>query len=148
VSRRLPVLAARQLFERLIAPLRATARAHGYALAVHGSLARDIDLIAVPWSHQVSAPAALAEAIRAEAQEVTGCLAFIKNDLTADPRDFTKRCPEPKFHGRLAWSIYVTNRGGYETYIDLSVMPAYEDAIERYHEALAALAPQEVNAAC
>ena len=25
------------------------AREHGYALAVHGSLARDFDLIAVPW---------------------------------------------------------------------------------------------------
>jgi hypothetical protein len=150
VSRRLPVLAARQAFERLITPLRAVARQHGYALAVHGSLARDIDLIAVPWGHEVSAPAALAEAIRAAAEDVTGYLAFIKNDPKADPRDFTRRSPEPKFHGRLAWSIYVKAQhpGGYETYIDLSVMPAYENPIERYHEALAALAPQEVTASC
>lgn len=25
------------------------ARSHGYALAIHGSLARDFDLIAIPW---------------------------------------------------------------------------------------------------
>ena len=29
---------------------------HGYALAVHGSLARDFDLIAVPWAAQTSPP--------------------------------------------------------------------------------------------
>lgn len=29
---------------------------HGYALAVHGSLARDFDLIAVPWVSKVSRP--------------------------------------------------------------------------------------------
>lgn len=29
---------------------------HGYALAVHGSLARDFDLIAVPWAEKVSQP--------------------------------------------------------------------------------------------
>lgn len=29
---------------------------HGYALAVHGSLARDFDIIAVPWGENVSSP--------------------------------------------------------------------------------------------
>jgi len=29
-------------------------RKNGYALAVHGSLARDFDLIAVPWADEVS----------------------------------------------------------------------------------------------
>jgi len=29
---------------------------HGYALAVHGSLARDFDLVAIPWAETVSAP--------------------------------------------------------------------------------------------
>ncbi len=135
-SRRLPELEARQLFERLISPLRATARIHGYALAVHGSLARDIDLIAVPWRPDVSTPTEVAEAVRATAANITGHLAWIRNDPRADPRDFTRRNPEPKFHGRLGWSIYVTSgrRGGYRTYIDLSVMPAYPNAIQRYHE--------------
>jgi hypothetical protein len=141
-GRRLPELEARQLFDRLITPLRATARAHGYALAVHGSLARDIDLIAVPWRPDVSQPADVAEAIRATAADITGHLAYIRNDPTADPRDFTKRNPEPKFHGRLGWSIYVKSdrRGGYSTYIDLSVMPSYANAVERYMEEIERMA--------
>lgn len=31
-------------------------RSHGYALAIHGSLARDFDLICVPWNEKVSDP--------------------------------------------------------------------------------------------
>lgn len=134
-SRRLPNADARELYDRLIAPLRAVARQHGYALAVHGSLARDIDIVAVPWCPTVSAAAVLVEAIRSMAEEITGELAFIRNDPNADPRDFTTRNPEPKFHGRLGWSIFVKRRrGGYAVYLDLSVMPAYDKAIERYHE--------------
>lgn len=34
---------------------------HGYALAVHGSCARDFDLIAVPWVETVSAPEEVVE---------------------------------------------------------------------------------------
>jgi hypothetical protein len=37
-------------YELLIEPLRAVARSLGYALTVHGSLVRDIDLVAVPWT--------------------------------------------------------------------------------------------------
>lgn len=36
---------------------------HGYALAVHGSLARDFDLIAVPWAKKVSRPKTVLKAI-------------------------------------------------------------------------------------
>ena len=119
-GRRLPIVAAREHFERLITPLRNIARRHGYALAVHGSLARDIDLIAAPWTIDASDAATLSEAIRAEAQEITGRTAFWMHDVKADPRDFTRRNPEPKAHGRLGWSIHLAGTG---TYIDLSVMP-------------------------
>jgi hypothetical protein len=108
------------MYERLITPLRFVARHHGYALAVHGSLARDIDLIAVPWSLGASAAATLVEAIRAEAEEISGATAFWLNDDRADLRDYTRRNPEPKPHGRLGWSIHLAGTG---VYIDLSVMP-------------------------
>ncbi len=36
-------------YRRVLPVLRATARASGYALGLHGSLCRDLDLIAVPW---------------------------------------------------------------------------------------------------
>lgn len=38
----------------LIDQLRAIAKGHGWALGVHGSLVRDIDLIAVPWTSDAS----------------------------------------------------------------------------------------------
>jgi hypothetical protein len=122
--RRLPILAAREYYERLIVPLRRVALRHGYALAVHGSLARDIDLIAVPWREDVSDAHTLAEAIRAEAEDVSGKMAFWVNDPNADPYDYTRRNPEPKPHGRLGWSIHL---GGTGTYIDLSVIAAMKE---------------------
>lgn len=47
---------------------------HGYALAVHGSLARDLDLIAIPWvPDDVSSPEAVIEQITKDfAVRVTG----------------------------------------------------------------------------
>lgn len=36
---------------------------HGYALAVHGSLARDFDVIAIPWVETPSAPETVVKAI-------------------------------------------------------------------------------------
>ena len=35
------------------------ARSHGYALAVHGSLARDLDIIAIPWVEDAGEPQAI-----------------------------------------------------------------------------------------
>jgi len=37
---------------------------HGYALAVHGSLARDFDLIAVPWVDTPSEPQTILDEIK------------------------------------------------------------------------------------
>jgi hypothetical protein len=39
---------------------------HGYALAVHGSLARDLDLIAIPWAGSISCPAKVLEDVTTE----------------------------------------------------------------------------------
>lgn len=42
------------------------ARAHGYALAVHGSCARDLDVVFVPWADEVSSPEEVIDAITSE----------------------------------------------------------------------------------
>jgi hypothetical protein len=36
---------------------------HGYALAVHGSVARDFDIIAVPWAEKISTPKEVLDAV-------------------------------------------------------------------------------------
>jgi len=42
------------------------ARKHGYALAIHGSLERDMDLVAIPWTDSASDPQAIVDAIVSE----------------------------------------------------------------------------------
>lgn len=95
----------RELADILIVPLREVARRHGYALAVHGSLSYDIDLIACPWRDLATSPESLAEAIHKAVDAIAGT-----SKLTG---------PEKKPHGRQAWSMHM----GGGPYVDLSVMP-------------------------
>lgn len=48
-----------------IDPVRRVARDCGYAIAVHGSLAKDIDLVAIPWSDRACEPDILVDKIAA-----------------------------------------------------------------------------------
>ena len=75
---------------------------HGYALAVHGSLARDFDLIAVPWAETVSTPEAVLKAVTTEyAVHVVGE-------------------PALRAHGRVAHTLSV---GFGSCAVDLSFLP-------------------------
>lgn len=86
--------------------LATVAREHGYALAIHGSLVRDFDLIAVPWVERPAEPDALVEAL-------TTRFALHRMD----------KGPTAKPHGRVAYTISV---GFGECAIDLSFMPREE----------------------
>ena len=97
----------------LIVPIRRVAERFGYAVALHGSLARDIDLVAIPWTDEAVAPELLVEAI---AGLVKGYEGGSFGSVDAD-------CPRDKPHGRRAWSIH-----GWAFYIDLSIMPRVADA--------------------
>lgn len=77
-------------------------RRHGYALAIHGSLGRDMDLICVPWSPSPSEPQAVVD-------EIVGKYSIRQ---IGEPGD--------KNHGRTAWTISI---GFGECFIDLSFMP-------------------------
>lgn len=79
------------------------ARKHGYALAVHGSLARDMDLVCVPWIESPSEPKAVVDEI-IETYDIK----LIGTPVTV-------------FHGRQIWTIGI--KFG-ECFIDLSFMPA------------------------
>jgi hypothetical protein len=95
-------------YAALIDPIRKVARQFGYAVAQHGTLARDIDLLAVPWSEEAVDPQLLVEAIAELVKAYEGGrFGIIDGD-----------CPRAKPHGRLAWSIH-----GWAFYIDLSIMP-------------------------
>lgn len=94
----------------MLPAIRETARNFGYAIGLHGSLERDFDLIAAPWTQEAVHPDDIAEAIK----RVTGCVRWrvYRGDGDVKP------------HGRIVycfdWDIKnYENRG----YIDLSVMP-------------------------
>lgn len=77
-------------------------RANGYALAVHGSVGKDFDLIAIPWAESVVSPGELIKAITTE---------FALGVVGAENT--------PMRHGRLCTTM--TFSFG-ECYLDFSIM--------------------------
>lgn len=78
------------------------ARQHGYAMAVHGSMQRDFDVVCIPWIEAPSDPTIVVEAM---------C------------REFAISCvgkPETKFHSRLVYTLSVEFG---DCFLDLSFMP-------------------------
>lgn len=103
------------LARRIIRPMRERAKILGYAIGAHGSLARDIDLIAVPWTDKAAPPEGLANSLR----QVVGRMYPIELEHPPDD-DPVRRKP----HGRLCWSWWIRPW----TYIDLSVFPPADGA--------------------
>ena len=99
------------IYAQLLPRIREVAKGLGYAIAIHGTMARDLDLLAVPWIDDASEPLDLVKAIH---EEVGG---FVIGDL----KDRGKVSDEPtrQPHGRLSWNI----AWGGRAFIDLSIMP-------------------------
>lgn len=90
----------------LLPPIIEIARDHGYAIAVHGSMVRDMDLVACPWTDDAVEPEKL----------LTAIIARIGFAIDEEQR---VHGPTPHPHGRVSYAIVLD--GG--PYIDLSVMP-------------------------
>lgn len=103
-------------FVGMLPALTRAAKSNGYALAVHGSMRRDLDLVAIPWTDE-AAPAQ--EAVDAIIKASGGYL-LEREIKPAHPEGWPGTLdPAQKPHGRLTWSIHL----GSGSYIDLSVMP-------------------------
>jgi hypothetical protein len=76
-------------------------RRHGYALAVHGSLAKDFDLICIPW---IDEPSPHEDVIK---------------ELTDTFRVDNISC-NPKAHGRICYTLIISVG---TCYLDFSFMP-------------------------
>lgn len=92
-------------YAALYPKLREVAYQHGYALALHGPLTNNLDVVAVPWTEEAKPEEELVVAL---CERAAGLIA-------GPPQN-----PTPKPHGRQAWTILLGSNGGY---IDLSVMP-------------------------
>ena len=82
---------ARHYCDLLLPALREVARSCGYAIAVHGSLERDIDLVAIPWADLAISPDSITN-------ELFGVVNAVFRTATLHP-------PSNKPHGRRAWLI-------------------------------------------
>lgn len=122
-------------FACLYAALCDTARANGYALAIHGTVTTDCDLIAVPWTESACEP----EKLMQELMQHIGAVDYrglLKRDCAswATEKDIDQmvkgeheRIGDPrgpldcaiKPHGRKAWNLYMEHG----CKVDLSVMP-------------------------
>lgn len=96
-------------YARLFTIIRVVAWQHGYAIGLHGSFTRDLDLIAVPWAEKC-------------------CTAELLVERIAWNTDLQKQddSPTTKPHGRLAWSLLFKEEKD-PRWIDISVMPRKED---------------------
>ena len=82
---------------------------HGYALALHGSMTRDLDLIAVPWTEDADPPEKLLKAIRL----------FITKGAS-DKILYKMPLPQARPHGRMGYAFPIGHDGHY---LDISIMP-------------------------
>lgn len=105
----------------LLPELMKAGREVGYSVAVHGSMARDLDLIAIPWTEDAVSAERLVMHIMAS---VDGRLANGGRKKPNSEEWETVHGSEPavKLHGRLFWVIHV-GRNRENLYLDLSVMP-------------------------
>lgn len=92
------------VYAAIYAELAEITRKHGYALAIHGSLSRDFDIIAIPWIELPNDPDVVIK-------EITE---------TFDIRMIGESTE--KLHGRKCYSIFI---GFGECQLDFSFMPRY-----------------------
>jgi hypothetical protein len=92
-------------YARYYTLIRTTAWQCGYAIGLHGSFTRDLDLIAVPWTAQALPPDLLIKQLE------------YRTDLRRQEEAF-----RAKPHGRMCWSLLLPGFTD-PRWIDLSVMP-------------------------
>lgn len=97
-------------YARIFTIARCLAWAEGYALAMHGSFTRDLDLIAVPWASHACAPEHLAKRVETAAG--------LK--ITVPPKN-------DKPHNRLVWTMTLPEFGD-PRFVDLSIIPPQHEA--------------------
>lgn len=101
----------RALLDIILPPMRRAAKDAGYAITVHGSLNRDIDLVAIAWREQdVWTPDALI-------QSLLGALRGAIGRAHSHDKDWTR-----KPHGRIG-KILLVWAGENTASVDLSVIP-------------------------
>lgn len=110
-----------------------TARKHGYALAIHGTVTTDLDLVAIPWTEEAAAAEVLRDALMQHIgavdyenllmRQLDGNVDLVKQIVERDEKSRNEQRDGSGFtikpHGRRAWNLYMDAGAK----VDLSVMP-------------------------
>lgn len=128
-----PIHAKPSYYAIMFEPLKEIALKYGYNLVLHGSLNRDMDLIAIPWNETVG----VVDEMMNEFCEYVGGEILLWNQHRNEDGEIVGDLFTEKPHGRKAYVIDIY-RGGYlngggfqdmtyhkdpQTYMDISVMP-------------------------
>lgn len=108
------------------------ARKHGYALAIHGTVTSDLDLIAVPWVADAGDPVTLKDALMQHISaldygDVHRRMGLTEETVQQIVEQHEKNRKEIvdsegatiKPHGRRAWNLYMD----FGAKVDLSILP-------------------------
>lgn len=98
-------------YARIFTIARCIAWSEGYALMMHGSFTRDLDLLAVPWSEQAT-----------DAEHLVKRITLALDELSLLVKDASGKTATEKPHGRLAWTLTFKTFGD-PRFVDVSVMP-------------------------
>lgn len=116
-----PLKAKPQFYANCFLEMKNLAQLFGYNLVIHGSVDRDMDLIAIPWAYQVK-PAI---------DMVNAMVEYLGGHIMEETEEARERFAK-NHHGRRNFVINL-NRGGKTTsyedpqwYIDLSITPTIE----------------------
>ena len=97
------------MYSHRLLDIQSAGRSCGYAIAIHGSMQRDMDVVAIPWTEHAGPPEQLI------------------SHLTNLGMTMTLEGPAEKPHGRLAYTLLM----GGSLFMDLSVMPRTPDHDEQ-----------------
>jgi hypothetical protein len=98
-------------YARVFTIARCIAWSEGYALLIHGSFTRDLDLLAVPWTESAT-----------DADHLVKRIALALDDLSLLVKNARRETATEKPHGRRAWTLTFKAFGD-PRFVDLSVMP-------------------------
>jgi hypothetical protein len=110
-----PISARPAYYAHLYIGLVEVARKLGYALLIHGSMARDLDLVAVPWEEDCAEPQTLADAVLITSG---GIIQTDGNGQEWSRYSEVNRNPTYRPHGRVCFVIQLAGA----SYIDLSII--------------------------
>ena len=94
-------------YARFFSKARCIAWSEGYALTIHGSFTRDLDVIAVPWTDKPCAP-----------------IKLLRRLVYSNAMRLSAEEPSVRNHGRLAWTLLFPDPDD-PRWIDFSIIPPH-----------------------